>query len=96
MACPGAAGIALLIRQYFMDTSDRFWKGHCNTIDWFCGSITPSGFLIKAIILHAGQGMSRHDGSACRGCNMKDIMLNAPPDSTQGTRNMAPLGITFF
>lgn len=86
MASPGAAGTALLIRQYFMDTSDRFWKGLCDSNPgWFCKSITPSGYLVKAIILHAGQGMSRYDGAACTGCNLADIILNAPPDSIQGT-----------
>jgi hypothetical protein len=94
MACPGAAGTALLIRQYFMDTSQKFWKGQCDPDPgWFCKSIEPSGFLIKAIILHAGQGMNRKDGAACQGCNMKDIMLNAPPDSTQGTEIMTRLQV---
>lgn len=96
MASPGAAGVALLIRQYFMDTSTRFWKGYCDQSEWFCKSFTPSGFLIKAVILHAGQGMNRFDGAACRGCGVNDITLKAPPDSTQGTKEFDATKYHFF
>ena len=83
MASPGAAGTALLIRQYFMDPGTAFWKGNCNRNYLLCNSLTPSGVLIKAIILHSGTAMIRYDGGRCS-CGLPTTYLIAPPDSTQG------------
>ena len=57
MASPAAAGAALLIREYFMDTSNKFWSGLCNSAYKYCKSFTPSGVLLKALILHSGNRM---------------------------------------
>jgi hypothetical protein len=62
MATPAAAGIALLVRQYFMSSNSSFWTGRCNPADKFCGAFTPSGVLVKAILLHSGSAMSKFDG----------------------------------
>jgi len=57
MACPGVAGAALLIRQYFMDGFYPF--GTKQPADGF----TPSGALIKAVILNSGRAMLGRDSS---------------------------------
>ena len=62
MATPAAAGIALLVRQYFMSSNSSFWTGHCNPADNFCRAFTPSGVLVKAILLHSGTAMKKFDG----------------------------------
>jgi hypothetical protein len=50
MATPVAAGVALLLRQYFMD--DSFWNRFCNKKYRFCsgGSFVPSGFFLFLFI----------------------------------------------
>jgi hypothetical protein len=80
MATPAAAGIALLIRQYFIDSQQRlFWLAVCrNTYSW-CKSFTPSGVLVKAILLHSGTAMALYNAGGSG-----DIKLKAPPDSMQG------------
>jgi hypothetical protein len=56
MAAPGAAGIAAIIRQYFIDAEGTYWSAICNQNYASCypfGS-GPSGVLVKAILLHSG------------------------------------------
>lgn len=84
MAAPAAAGAALLVRQYFADAS--FWKSMCNTAYSSCTRFTPSGVLVKAVLLHSGEPMVLFDGSQGGG---KDASLGAPPDSTQGFGRVA-------
>jgi len=55
MATPGAAGATALVRQYFMDSS--FWASYCNSIYPTCGPFTPSGSMLKTVILHSGEDM---------------------------------------
>lgn len=62
MASPGAAGVAALIRQYFTDS--RFWSRLCEPGDPSCRSFTPSGVLIKTIIIHSGQRMNNYNGGS--------------------------------
>lgn len=57
MASPAAAGAALLVREYFMVSSSVFWSGQCNSAYHTCHSFTPSGVLVKAILLHSGTRM---------------------------------------
>ena len=66
MATPGAAGTALLVRQYFIDPAGKFWRAVCNTGYRSCKSFTPSGPLIKAIFTHSGKKMSLFDGGGAR------------------------------
>ncbi len=99
MASPGAAGTALLVRQYFQDPGSKFWRVVCNKNYLFCKSFTPSGVLIKATLLHSGSKMTQFNGAAC-GCGTASKTLGAPPDSTQGygritLSNVLPLAGTF-
>jgi hypothetical protein len=72
MASPAAAGAALLIRQYFVDTYQQFNLAVC--ISWykFCKSFEPSGVLVKAILLHAGNPMTVYDSG-------NKVVLKTPP-----------------
>ena len=95
MASPGAAGTALLIRQYFSDPGTKFWKSLCNIKYKFCKSFFPSGVLIKAILLHSGTQMIKYDGGQCN-CGLPNTVLSSPPDSIQGygrisLKNVLPL-----
>jgi hypothetical protein len=82
MASPGAAGSALLIKQYFEDPNNDFWLQTCNLDYESCqNGFEPSGALVKAILLHSGTPMTLFHGS--EGGN-SDIPLGNPPDFTQG------------
>lgn len=52
------AGTAALIRQYFIDK--RFWAIYCNSNYSLCtsGAFSPSGYLVKSLILHSGRSMN--------------------------------------
>eukprot|EP01041_Mallomonas_annulata_P002618 gene2618-5114_t len=76
MASPSAAGVAALIIQYFQDA--RFWKQWCNIKYPSCAVFTPSGVLIKAIILHSAVPMTLYNGLKIK------TTLGTPPDSIQG------------
>lgn len=76
MASPAAAGAAALIRQYFMDV--KYWSKVCNPTYATCGAFTPSGVLLKALILHSGEKMDLWNGDAVK------TTLGSPPDFIQG------------
>lgn len=79
MATPAAAGIALLVRQYFMDPNSKFWTAVCNRSYRSCKSFSPSGPLVKAILVHSGRKMKLFDGGGSY-----DVLLGSPPDNIQG------------
>jgi hypothetical protein len=79
MASPSAAGAALLIRQYFMDPTAVFWKAVCNSQYASCRSFSPSGPLIKALLVHSGHKMALFDGGGSY-----NVILGPPPDNMQG------------
>jgi hypothetical protein len=79
MATPASAGAALLIRQYFMSTGSSFWAGVCNKEYAQCKPFTPSGVLVKALMIASGSTMSLYHGGGA-----KDVPLGAPPDFMQG------------
>lgn len=79
MATPSAAGIALLVRQYFIDPDSKFWRAVCNHSYRSCTSIVPSGVLVKAILLHSGEPMTLFNGGGSY-----DVPLGDPPDFMQG------------
>lgn len=79
MASPCAAGNALLIRQYFQDPDKKFWLAVCSPLYPSCASFTPSGVLIKALLLHSGSAMALYNGGGS-----DDVPLGAAPDSYQG------------
>lgn len=91
MATPSAAGASLLLRNYFMSADPNFWAGMCNPSYLFCGPFTPSGVLIKALLINSGSEMALYHGGG-----PSDIPLQAPPDTMQGfgritLNNVAPL-----
>ena len=60
MACPGAAGAGILVRQYFMD---GWFPTGSKVAD---NEMTPSGTLIKAVLVNGAEGMTavnQRDGS---------------------------------
>lgn len=75
MASPAAAGSAALIRQYFMQS--KYWSTVCNTSYYYCKEFTPSGVLLKTLILHSGNKMNLFNGNT-------KITLGLQPDSYQG------------
>ena len=79
MAAPSAAASGLLVRQYFADS--RFWYNKCNRSYQLCKVFTPSGVLVKAMLLHSGSAMSLFNG---QDGGKSDISLGSPPDNTQG------------
>ena len=83
MAAPAAAGSALLVRQYFVDKNSQFWLAMCDSTYTSCSSdgFKPSGVLVKAILLHAGEKMILWNGAQGGG---EDVPLGAPPDFSQG------------
>ena len=95
MAAPVVAGTALLIRQYFMDMTQRFWTKMCNRAYFSCRAFQPSGVLIKAVILHSGSRMRMINNKNC-GCMKTDTILGDTPDFSQGygrvtLKNVLPL-----
>lgn len=86
MAAPASAGTALLVRQYFEDKNHQFWLATCSSAYTSCVSFSPSGVLVKAVLLHAGEPMALFDGSQGGG---SDITLGAPPDFQQGYGRIA-------
>jgi len=85
MSCPVAAGAALLIRQYFSDSS--FWSSLCNSAYSQCqsGAFDPSGYLVKAVILHSGIAMHRYSTTDFDfKSTVSSKYLDDPPDSIQG------------
>ena len=80
-AAPAAAGIALMIRQYFEDDQAVFWLAVCASKYQACSSsFVPSGVLVKAVLLHAGGAMNQYFDTA----SSQEIVLASPPDFIQG------------
>lgn len=79
MASPAAAGSAALIRQYFMDNNRRFWTAICKSGYRSCKAFTPTGYLVKALIIHSGMQMTLFNGGG-----QYDVQLKKPPDFIQG------------
>jgi hypothetical protein len=96
MASPGAAGAAALVSQYFSDS--RFWAKSCESGDPSCRSFTPSGVLIKTVMIHSGEPMKDYNA----GTKGKTVLGSGVPDIYQGFgrvqfTNVLPLsGISSF
>mmetsp|Transcript_18280 Transcript_18280/g.36428 ORF Transcript_18280/g.36428 Transcript_18280/m.36428 type:complete len:977 (-) Transcript_18280:130-3060(-) len=73
MACPGVAGAALLVRQYFVDGFSP--SGTKVPEDGF----EPSGALVKAVILNSGRVMLGRDNG-----NFKPVFPSTEFDESQG------------
>jgi hypothetical protein len=80
MATPQAAGAALLTRQYFEDES--FWASLCGSTYSSCaaGFFSPSGYFVKAVLIHSGQTMDRYGAPNDR----QPVVLGPTPDFMQG------------
>lgn len=66
MAAPVVAGMAILLREYFLNVYPTI----CNKAYSFCNgnARAPSGYLLKAVLLHSGEAVKRWVGkSCCRG-----------------------------
>eukprot|EP00588_Corethron_pennatum_P009647 CAMPEP_0194272156 /NCGR_PEP_ID=MMETSP0169-20130528/5782_1 /TAXON_ID=218684 /ORGANISM="Corethron pennatum, Strain L29A3" /LENGTH=643 /DNA_ID=CAMNT_0039014745 /DNA_START=146 /DNA_END=2074 /DNA_ORIENTATION=+ len=83
MACPGVAGSALILRQYFMD--GFYPTGTKNPGDAF----TPSGYLIKAAILNSGRTVLGRD-------NGGSSHPSTPYDETQGFGLMSMIDAVYL
>jgi hypothetical protein len=79
MATPSTAGSALLVRDYFSINDTDFWIGMCNPAYAYCKAFTPSGLLVKAVLINSGSAMSLYHGGGAA-----DIPLGPPPDPMQG------------
>ena len=91
MATPLVAGAAILLRQYFMD--EKFWKTLCNPRYSSCtlGSFEPTGYLVKALLLHSGQRVKYYCGGSKKTqepYTYKAFPLTSPPDIFQGYGNI--------
>jgi subtilisin family serine protease len=80
MAAPLVAGTAALVRQYFQDSD--FWAAECDSTYSTCrsGSFTPSGYLLKALMIHSGHPMERYGSPS----DSYPVMLGQTPDVFQG------------
>jgi hypothetical protein len=79
MATPSASGSALLVRDYFSINDTDFWIGTCNPAYRYCKAFTPSGLLVKAVLINSGSAMVLYHGGG-----PADIPLGPPPDEMQG------------
>jgi hypothetical protein len=61
----------------------NFWASYCNSSYSLCadGPFTPSGIMIKSLILHSGAQVSLYDATGSGGQN---VNLFSPPDFYQG------------
>jgi len=78
MATPAAAASCALIRQYFRDR--KFWASSCRKAYHNCAPFTPSGVLIKAILLHSATPVKQFNALRTE----DKIQLGNGPDSIQG------------
>jgi hypothetical protein len=76
MAAPVVAGTAALVLQYFQDPD--YWAKFCDPAYDLCsgGAFSPSGTLLKALMLQSGKPVTGYDGNA-------NLVLSVP-DTYQG------------
>jgi hypothetical protein len=86
MATPLLAGTVLLVRQYFLHS--KYWASMCNPIYKSCadGAFVPSGYLLKALMIHAGEAVKRYSDPAYdrEPTFYSSFNLRRPPDVFQG------------
>jgi len=87
MATPMVAASAILIRQYFENTS--FWGSQCNAEYRSCPHVVGSastfisGALLKALVIHSGEGMTSTTSQPGKS-QLSPTKLGLPPDIYQG------------
>ncbi|CAE7600443.1 unnamed protein product, partial [Symbiodinium microadriaticum] len=67
-------------RQYFIDTA--FWAATCDSSYASCGSFSPKGATVKAVLIHSGEPMTTYTRE--NGAEEPTATLPSPPDSYQG------------
>jgi hypothetical protein len=86
MATPMVAATAIIVRQYFENSS--FWAQSCRIGYRSCPTVSAwssgfiSGALLKAALMHSGEGMS--GALASLTSVLPAVNLSAPPDIYQG------------
>ena len=86
MATAVLAGVAVLVRQFFMDASH--WASLCDTRYDSCTrgkGVEPSGVLLKAVLLHSGEPIKQYSDSILDPtAYIRSFTLESPPDVYQG------------
>jgi hypothetical protein len=85
MATPVTASNAAMVRQYFSNST--FWETECRRYASAatCTAFSPSGVLIKAVLMNSGEPMERYATTGrSTTCVIPDQPLGAPPDYFQG------------
>lgn len=99
MAAPMVAGLALLIMQYFMSSNDWSAISSNYPVQFTRGSFTPSGYLLKATIIHSARALKTYSNEAYDNSSssyFRSFRLSKPPDIFQGfgspvLQNLLPL-----
>jgi subtilisin family serine protease len=87
MATPVVAGMAVLLRQYFMDP--RFWASLCDERHVACTrgqGLVPSGYLLKGLLLHSCRAVKRYSDTVYDNTALssyRSFALKSPPDVFQ-------------
>ena len=83
MATPVAAGAAVLVRQYFENST--FWEKNCRQTYSFCGSFSPRGATVKAVLINSGKAMSKYySTSNAYKISTSVVLTQTYPDYFQG------------
>jgi len=82
-ATPACSGAAALVRQYFSDST--FFANYCSqgsasSSSTGCSGFSPSGVLVKAVMVHAGTQLVLYENTQ----SGSSQGLGAPPDYMQG------------
>lgn len=81
MATPVVSGGALVLLDYFKNS----WSGICTSGYSYCKSFEPSGYLLKALIIHSAQAVDSYSQSEFdTKTEISAHSLGSPPDSVQG------------
>jgi len=81
MAAPTVAGNAILLREYFRN----MYQDVCRSEYTFCKSFTPTGYLLKAMLIHSTDAVKRYSETAFNSkTSLSSYSLGSPPDSVQG------------
>lgn len=86
MSTPVVSGNSILIQEYF--SKSDFWAKYCNPKYTMCkkGAFVPSGYLLKALVLHSGRMVTAYDGRGTREGTIYNLV--STPDFFQGYGRM--------
>jgi hypothetical protein len=81
MAAPVVSGSAIILREYFME----HYLKVCHTHYTYCKAFTPSGYLLKAVLIHSSIPVKSYSSSVFdTKTSLDSFLLGATPDSVQG------------